>query len=1292
MTQWNSDQIKRAALSPRWAVLSQTGGVAADLINYDRFLIREPRLLVPIDVQALVVRVGANDTTTMLRLPFRTDDEAFPPLDITNQGSARPAGVHLLWSVPAALGKGTIVPDPAAPDDVQRRRLDLPMLPDRWAVVRLAVPAGASDPVVTGWVLEADSGTATPLTEWPQGTPASLASAIPAAQLNVHVGGLGWHQCYDSALGRCAFYDDLSDLKGMQLEGDAISYLVAGWWSHSADDPLDGVGSDVGYRQRLSDLGWNDPDHPSTDDSQRAQSDDRYRVAKAFGLPMTQRYTQSVVLAAGKGTNVSTTNAYVAPSARALHPTVSGFLTEAVSAAALQPAPSHSTLVHGRIHGVPLASPIAPDSQPNPAAMRVVLGSSTPDVAAAVTVAGAGMGIADQDARRAAERILAAFSAGLLVTIADSNTWADIDEYEHAHGFQSLPGGIEATDRFVDKPGTVADPGSGFRPGGVPAAQLVKKAAVTPQATVLWSAVARPDVVKHAEAFQGIREISQFDGRVRAVPPTPPTTVREVPRPAPPYRQPAAQVLGVTGGGRALSAVEVEEADGKLMCRLSDQTSQGHTGLLGSDELLTTLGTSAVPDEVLDLAREALSEDPYLTAWRTRRTAAKGFDPEAANTRFTAEAAVAHAYYSADNARLATYLASPVASSAERQKATEGLLRLSLSEGVWSHPEGVTMWGQPWRPMFCDWQVSIDLAPTDPFVLNTTDLDLSANSGLAPTATVTFQGRSALVPGVAKTLAAGIDRWLTEERQRDLGGHGLADPATEASLASLRESLAQVDMLSVALDGVREQLLGLEYDRGVVYADGNALPDGTRRSMVHALPQLLACGRLTLAAARLVDAFGRHVDLPVDQLIVPERLVEPNTRDLLVRPRITAPARWRFDLVDATSTSTDAPLARIDQADPGKQVNPIAGFLLPDHMDDSLEFFATDGMPLGELLHDAYSDAVTWEIAPGRSDVAPAAGPTDDPDPTRHVVGWVAAGVVASDAADRKGTPNRSETESSLSALLRAIDTTLWTVDPFGSLGTEHIAGLVGRPIAVVAARLSLDIKADLDDHVYTSDDLLTARQAAFEAMAAQVFEVRLGEITRSDDGLLGYFVDDDYSTFHVVDRVIAERALPSGRGQGVLDPANTDPLAPEPITHPFINADGVVRIRPGQTMRLTLLMHPGGKVHLSSGILPRIDKALARDWVNPGLSVLAPSLRSGPLLIDADKVRLPKVASFPADQLFTHRDTPTSWKDDPILAATQSALLPDTQPQVQEGWVRIDPNPPGSGSGSGSGNGQGGA
>ena len=208
---------------------------------------------------------------------------------------------------------------------------------------------------------------------------------------------------------------------------------------------------------------------------------------------------------------------------------------------------------------------------------------------------------------------------------------------------------------------------------------------------------------------------------------------------------------------------------------------------------------------------------------------------------------------------------------------------------------------------------------------------------------------------------------------------------------------------------------------------------------------------------------------------------------------------------------------------------------------------------------------------------------------------------------------------------------------------------------------------------------LRAGRQAAFDALPAQRFELRLGEVTRADDSLLGYYVDDDYSVFHLVDRVIAQEALPSGRGRGVLDPANADPTAPVPIDpdHPFIDATGVISIHPGQTVKLTLLMHPGGKVHVTSGILPRTSRDLARDWVQPGLAVMAPSLRCGPLLIDADKVRLPKVASFPAEQLFTHRDTPASWRDDPILAATQAALLPDTQPEVQEGWIRVAPGKP---------------
>ena len=44
---------------------------------------------------------------------------------------------------------------------------------------------------------------------------------------------------------------------------------------------------------------------------------------------------------------------------------------------------------------------------------------------------------------------------------------------------------------------------------------------------------------------------------------------------------------------------------------------------------------------------------------------------------------------------------------------------------------------------------------------------------------------------------------------------------------------------------------------------------------------------------------------------------------------------------------------------------------------------------------------------------------------------------------------------------------------------------------------------------------------------------VRLGELTRSDDGLLGYFVDGDFTRVRLVDRAVADLAREAGRSAG---------------------------------------------------------------------------------------------------------------------------------------------------------------
>src|SRR5678816_4416977 len=91
-----------------------------------------------------------------------------------------------------------------------------------------------------------------------------------------------------------------------------------------------------------------------------------------------------------------------------------------------------------------------------------------------------------------------------------------------------------------------------------------------------------------------------------------------------------------------------------------------------------------------------------------------------------------------------------------------------------------------------------------------------------------------------------------------------------------------------------------------------------------------------------------------------------------------------------------------------------------------------------------------------------------------------------------------------------------------------------GRPVAVVRAQLRLELKPP--DDIDLSDPSRAAEWAAAEKLAASyAFPVRIGELTRSDDGVLGFFVDDDYSRFRIVDKVIASRAATLGRSRGQL-------------------------------------------------------------------------------------------------------------------------------------------------------------
>ncbi|MEZ5833849.1 MAG: hypothetical protein R3D05_21985 [Dongiaceae bacterium] len=1283
------DRIAKAMLSPAWSGLVRTDADLKTIGSWDPKLIRHPRLLVPVDVQALYVAPGSKEL--FVRLPFAlttpdgSDPEPMP--EPFAKGAPRASGVYLHWALPDSLLSGEL----KDVDSGSRNRLALSTLPDRWVVLRIAVPRrGGDQAVLRGWVIEADTTRVVPLESWPAAADGATPTGKTVApeELTGSVGGtLNWTGVYDAVENRFSFHDpldDVADATGGGAFGNTGTYVVAGWWSKSELDPLDSVHSTYAFYDRLKTLGWQLASDQEGGDKLPGEAVMTAARRESIGLKTAERYSlekpaQSARLAPGAVQQSAAVEKLAVE--QAYEPARSAFAEAGRRIVKSRPRHLFSTLLHGEVHGVPMGGRITiSDLRPDAKATGLAIGQHGDDVAAAM--ASEGMGITDPAKRRDTERILSAFTGQRLNELGTANGVVDVEEYEHAAGFESRSGGPGAIDRIrIGGEGGPLPAGRGARSEQAKNRPSKTKGAASdalnaPRMT--FKTGGRSNLMSKSTAEHRAEIGSWTDQKLGA---RTQQQSRLVQRSAPRYYRPLEPIVAVRNAVRSFRhrGDGRFSADGTMLCRWPTQVGTRIDGVIDAARLLPPLPAGAIPPEVVSLIRSALLIDPYFVPWTSQQAGKQtGVPQPQALARLKAESALRFG-------NTASYTgALPVGGGGKSNTRLNGLVttdqfrRFSLVAGVDPSPVAVTVWVQPWVPLWLDWEIEVIASNRlDGVGLEAIDLEPQKDTWLPAAEPRTLRGRSALNTGTAKTLAAAIDAWMKAEDARDKENAGEADEKTEAALADIADHIETLDVLSASLESVQEQLLGLPLgDLGVLSPRQGDTATLDKPVPVD-VPQLLLNGALRLTRARIIDAFGRTLDLPVERTQVPARCLVPSapTGTMRLTPRLMRPARWLFRLVDPTDLTADSPDATIDQIDPTAMVNPVAGFLLPDHIDEALEVFDTEGNPLGQLMHESFGNGVAWEIAPGRSGPADA-GPLYDLQPAQQILGLFATNLMAVDAEARKGESAEPGMESALSALLRAIDTTLWTVDTFSNLGTAHIVGLVGRPIAVVRATLKLDIDDDLDELDLSDDEIRTAREAAYRDLADRTFPVRIGELTRDDDGLLGFFVDDDYSRFHVVDKAVRDGALDSGRNRGQLSQKGSIPQVPDvrPILHPYLVAQDEVLVHPGQVVRLTLLLYPSGKVHLTSGVLPRKSLMLVRDWTFPGLSVMAPSARIGPVLIEPGDVRLPKISSFPKEQIWTRRDSPVTWRDDPILAATQAALLPELPSQVEEGYIRVGP------------------
>ncbi len=1180
--------------------------------------------------------------------------------------------MHLHWALPDALLRGQESSDGG--------ELEMTELPDRWVVIRALFPVGLERPMLRGWVIDAKKGSVTPLKDF-NGTTGDSEDLPNFDRLDGTVGGSPlWTASYTASAGRFGFHDtleDLDDLKEVAKDGfdrNAATYVVAGWCSDRSKDPLNVTGQRELF-ELLGDLGWHldaEAEEPSSEPDLPVLS--RLMDTGKFNHPEEAPPTKIVA----KGRDESFTYADISPE-------LSMPVDKPAKVVITQRPPRFLALLHGMVTGVPVDTPPSGvDDRPSPGRLSVAVGFDTDDL---VTALGADTLGSSVNQRRAAEMLAAAFTSDLIDRLGTPDGMRDIAEREHNDTFRSLPGKplpaakadqLRVEDSASVNPTTVGRKGRAEKaprhPAGGGGGRASGRDAINPLPKWRDKVVfAKEDRAPKAPAFTLDERVTASIKQER----------RSVERPAPRIFIPQAPQLAIKGARPSLRHHYdgLYDDEGRLRCRYPNEAVKSIKGVVNGKDLVPTLGSGAIPGEVLTVVREAMLLNPYCSRWLAQSAAKETEAFNQYHNRIQGEMlrlfSTDGRYDGAGEYTLAESPASPRAAVSDswssvsaqqtsvlKQAAAE-LAKASYLVGLTPSPVGVTAWRQPWVPLWLEWRVEL-VGTTAMEHWELGDLEVKPKSSDGELLVSEISGRSPIGRGLSTALHSSIERWIKAEQERDATEASLSG-SQQTSLESLSNFLEPLDLASASLDGIREQLLGLDYNGGF-----HAGVDEDDRPKVVADPVPLFGGTLELKQLRLVDAFGRTLDVPVNDVRTTTSLeVEDEPASIQMAARVQNGARWLFRLVDPgyQGDPTFAPEAFINQLEPQLAVNPVAGFLLPDHIDESLEMFDRDGNALGQICHHELTGAVRWEPAPGRP-VPPGAGPLVDLEPGAVPMGQIAAGVVRTDVQNRAA--EAPATDSSLSSILRAIDTTLWTVDTYGSLGSSSVAGLVGRPIAVVKATLRLDIPDDLDDVNLNGADA-ESRRAAFEALRDQAFPVRLGDLQRSDDALLGFYVDDDYDHFHLVDKVVAATARDSGRrrGQlGLLGKVRVPDVVP--LSHPFLIPEDTLYIRPGQTHRLTLLMLPAGRVHLTSGILPRKALALNDAWVGKGLKRVIPSVRVGPVLVDPEEIRLPKVHLLGDKQQFTRRTGPLTWRDDPIVSATQSALLPRMPHEFQEGWIRI--------------------
>ncbi len=524
-----------------------------------------------------------------------------------------------------------------------------------------------------------------------------------------------------------------------------------------------------------------------------------------------------------------------------------------------------------------------------------------------------------------------------------------------------------------------------------------------------------------------------------------------------------------------------------------------------------------------------------------------------------------------------------------------------------------------WNPFMMEWEV--EFLPTilgnnetsetrmydqnyidTHYVLKETDPDFSLKSATdIPDNASLYSGSTILTPSAGVSLDRSIEQFV-----KNFGDS--QTPEMLIKLENAQEFLKKTNVLSQSIGGFHEGLVMQKQTRQLDIADPLGFPqyqDFAENEVAPLVekynltaPQPLGnfnpirSGEFKILNLRLIDAFGQTLDFNEPGVLTSETLAgSSQTSSVILKPRLSQPARLNFRLLSGSSGEQEM------NTHPAS--SPICGWLLPNNLDRSIMFYDHDGCAIGALTMNTGNP---WMPAP-------------DSNKTSFIdsIANFALRKVARNLFDRQSESIKAlgtSDNSFLHHFISALDNAIENIDPENFAEHQDIAVLMGKPIAVVRAKLNLELEGcPATDQSWTQfGHELQGHGRSSDAFIKVKFPIRLGEYKQLNDGLIGYWQED--SEGQLDDYYISSEAgenpdsfiktyTPGGQPLNIYQSIDDDPVC------------------------VTMLADPKGIIHVASGILPVKSVSIPKDQYKDALKNIAITFLTAPILSTENHLKL---------------------------------------------------------------------